>query len=94
MNYLKEANKNLREILTKFREHKKDSFISEHILAAEIALSFSDLFLINGREISNEEKEWFRAGIYLDYILGGSPWEEIIVRYNKVCLELQNLEKI
>ncbi|MCP9757279.1 hypothetical protein EGI26_19130 [Lacihabitans sp. CCS-44] len=94
MNYLKEANENLREILTKFRENKNDKYISEHILAAEIALSFSDLFLINGRKISNQEKEWFKAGIYLDYILGGSPWEEIIVRYNKVCLELQSLGQI
>ncbi|MCP9762665.1 hypothetical protein EGI31_06830 [Lacihabitans soyangensis] len=94
MIYLKEANDNLREILTKFREDKKGKHISEHIIASEIALSLSDLFLINGREISSEEKEWFRAGIYLDYIFGGSPWEEILVRYNKVCLELQNLGQL
>lgn len=91
---MKEANINLRESLAKYRISKKDSFISEHIFAAEIALSVSDLFLIKGRGISNQEKEWFKAGIYLDYILGGSTWEEVIVNYNMVCLELQNLGQI
>lgn len=62
----------LRQRLCEYRLAREDQNISTHINAIDIVLALTELGLNDGRSINEQEKNWFRARLYLSYVFDGS----------------------
>jgi len=58
--------------------------VTTHLNAIEIALALTDLGIRDGRPITSDERNWFRADLYLAYVFEGSDWEDILEDYRQV----------
>lgn len=82
--------KNFRSRLCEYRSKRMDVEVSIHINAMEIALNLAEFALYRDRKIKKEELKWFDAGLQLEYVLGGSEWEDLLEYYNDLHIELKN----
>ena len=64
--------------------------ISTHVNAIDIVAALSELGIIDKRAISVEEQNWFRAGLYLSYVFGGSDWEDIVNDFEEIVSYVEN----
>ncbi|WP_290793202.1 hypothetical protein [Flavihumibacter sp. UBA7668] len=82
----------LRQRLCEYRLARQGQNISTHVNAIDIALALTELGLKDGRPIDEQEKNWFRAGLYLSYVFDGSEWEDIARSYNDIVEKVKQLK--
>mgnify|MGYP001465446936 CR=1 FL=1 len=78
-----------RRRLSEYRSKRIDTEVSIHINAMEIALNLSEYAHFNNRKVQKEEQKWFDAGLQLEYVFGGSEWEDLLEYYNDLQLALK-----
>jgi hypothetical protein len=74
--------------LSEYRYHRIGKEMSIHVNAMDIAICLSEYALFEGRKIKKDEMKWFDAVYQLDYILGGSEWEDLVDYYDKLQNEV------
>lgn len=88
---LTESLSKARTRLIEFRLNESSESISVHINSIEIAICLTEFSLKTTptRPISNEEEQWFRAGKYVDLIIGNSEWSDIADHYFNIVEEVK-----
>lgn len=82
---LLEVNHKLKLRLAEYRMARKNSEVSFHINAIEIVTCLIALAIEIKRPLTIEDREWFRAGYYVSYVLDNSEWEDISDMYSQIC---------
>ena len=85
--------KQSRARLVEYRFSFRDDEPSIHINAYEIAICLVEFSLNTNphRQISIEEEQWFKAGRYIDLILGNSEWSDLSDLYYRILDEVKRL---
>lgn len=85
---MKELIENFRVRLSEYRYHRIDKEVSIHVNAMDIAICLSEYALLDARKITKDEMRWFDAVYQLDYIFGGSEWEDLVNYYDRLKNEV------
>ncbi|MFN8288505.1 MAG: hypothetical protein U0V74_17235 [Chitinophagales bacterium] len=80
-----EVNNKLKIRLAEYRIARKGQEVSIHINAIEIASSLVSFALLENRQITFEERQWFKATYYVSYVLDGSEWQDLSDMYCQIC---------
>jgi hypothetical protein len=93
-NDLQELNSKLRNRLLEYRVSEAGKETSVHINAIDIATSLVEYALEEKRQIFTYERNWFNAAYHIDYVLGGSEWQDLSDLYAQLCdlLESRNFQ--
>lgn len=75
---------NLRSDVIKYREEKKQSYVSPDICSVEIAINIVEFCLKRNRQIHESEEIWFKASFYLANGLDGTEWENLYLAYKSL----------
>lgn len=79
----------LRNRLVDYRYARKNSTVSKHINAIDIAVCLVEYAIEDKRPISLDEQNWFEATYQLNYLLSGSDWEDLVDLYSQLVTEVK-----
>ncbi|GAA0874328.1 hypothetical protein GCM10009118_07360 [Wandonia haliotis] len=85
-----------RKRLSEYRFKRIGMEISLHVNAMDIVLCLAEYALHQNRKITKDELRWFDAGLQLEYVFGGSEWEDLLDYYDSLhqkLLESDLIEK-
>lgn len=80
----------LRDRLIDYRYSRKGHVVSNHINAIDILVSLVEYGIKDKRPISLDEQRWLDASYYVDYVLGGSEWEDLSDMYSQLVEKVRN----
>lgn len=78
-----------RNRLIEYRYRKIGQEISIHVNAMDITIALAEYAIKENRKIKKSELCWFEAGLQLEYIFGGSEWEDLLDYYDELYQDLK-----
>lgn len=85
---MEETIKLFRKRLSEYRFKRIEEEVSLHVNAMDIALNLAEYALRENRKIDKNELKWFDAGLQLEYVFGGSEWEDLLDYYEELHKKL------